>query len=281
MKCFPSAAAFVLMLSPLLPATPAAAQAPAALQNPQIEIVYGQPSNANYRPIYDRLKKLQVLEELKQFLVPLKLPRKLTVQVDQCGAATRPYKPGGPATICYELVEQIERVAAKTEENLRETVLVGTFVQAVFHEVALAVLDILQVPIWGRREDAADRLAGFIMLQFGEDVARQTVIGTGVFFEASGKTWTGSQFADVNSPEPQRYFNFLCMAYGGAPKVFEGLAKAEGDAKPILPEDRAGRCADEYAQVRKAFNLRIMPFVDPDLVVRVKASQWNNVGGGR
>ena len=281
MKCFPSAAAFVLMLSPLLPATPAAAQAPAALQNPQIEIVYGQPSNANYRPIYDRLKKLQVLEELKQFLVPLRLPRKLTVQVDQCGAATRPYKPGGPATICYELVEQIERVAAKTEENLRETVLVGTFVQAVFHEVALAVLDILQVPIWGRREDAADRLSSFIMLQFGEDVARQTVIGTGVFFEASGKTWTGSQFADVNSPEPQRYFNFLCMAYGGAPKVFEGLAKAEGDAKPILPEDRAGRCADEYAQVRKAFNLRIMPFVDPDLVVRVKASQWNNVSGGR
>jgi hypothetical protein len=281
MKCFPSAAAFVLMLSPLLPATPAAAQAPAALQNPQIEIVYGQPSNANYRPIYDRLKKLQVLEELKQFLVPLKLPRKLTVQVDQCGAATRPYKPGGPATICYELAEQIERVAAKTEENLRDTVIVGTFVQAVFHEVALAVLDILQVPIWGRREDAADRLAGFIMLQFGEDVARQTVIGTGVFFEASGKTWTGSQFADVNSPEPQRYFNFLCMAYGGAPKVFEGLAKAEGDAKPILPEDRAGRCADEYAQVRKAFNLRIMPFVDPDLVVKVKASPWSNVGGGR
>jgi hypothetical protein len=33
--------------------------------------------------------------------------------------------------------------------------------------------------------------------------------------------------------------------------------------------------------VRKAFNLRIMPFVDPDLVVKVKASQWNNVGGGR
>jgi hypothetical protein len=269
------------MLSPLLPATPAAAQTPTALQNPQIEIVYGQPSNPNYRPIYDRLKKLQVLEELKQFLVPLKLPRKLTVQVDQCGAATRPYKPGGPATICYELVEQIERVAAKTEPNLREMVLVGTFVQAVFHEVALGVLDILQVPVWGRREDAADRLAGFIMLQFGEDVARQTVIGTGIFFEASGKTWTGSQFADVNSPEPQRYFNFLCMAYGGAPKVFENLAKAEGDAKPILPEDRAGRCADEYAQVRKAFNLRIMPFVDPDLVVQVKASRWSNVGGGR
>jgi hypothetical protein len=281
MKCFPSAAAFVLMLSPVLQTAPAAAQAPAALQNSQIEIAYVPPGNANYRPIYDRLKKLEVLEELKQFLVPLRLPRKLTVQVDQCGAATRPYKPGGPATICYELVEQIERVAAKTDPTMRETVIVGTFVQAMLHEVAAAVLDVLQVPVWGRREDAADRLSGFIMLQFGEEVARQTVIGTGIFFEASDKTWTGSKFADVSSPDPQRYFNFLCMAYGGAPKVFQGLAKAEGDAKPILPEDRANRCADEYAQVRKAFNLRIMPFVDPDLVIKVKASRWSNVGGAK
>jgi hypothetical protein len=274
-------AAFVLGLAPMSQATPAAAQAPTGLQNSQIEIAYVPPANANYRPIHDRLKKLQVLEELKQFLVPLRLPRKLTVQVDQCGAATRPYKPGGAATICYELVEQIERVAAKADPDQQQTVIVGTFVQAVFHEVAAAVLDILQVPVWGRREDAADRLAGFIMLQFGEEVARQTVIGTAIFFEASNKTWTGSQFADVNSPEPQRYFNFLCMAYGGAPKVFEGLAKAEGDAKPILPEDRANRCADEYAQVRKAFNLRIMPFVDPDLVIKVKASRWGNVGDGK
>jgi len=281
MKCFPSAAAFVLMLSPLLPATPAAAQTPTALQNPQIEIVYGQPSNPNYRPIYDRLKKLQVLEELKQFLVPLKLPRKLTVQVDQCGAATRPYKPGGPATICYELVEQIERVAAKTEPNLREMVLVGTFVQAVFHEVGAAVLDVLQAPVWGRRDDAADRLAGFIMLQFGEEVARQTVIGTAVFLEASGKNWTDKDFANAASPEAQRYFNFLCMAYGGAPKTFEFLVKPDDKQHTILPPDRADRCKDEYAQVRKAFNLRIMPYVDPDLLVKVKSARWSNVGGGK
>jgi Putative metallopeptidase len=281
MKCSLSAAVAVLTLSPALLVAPASAQAPTSAQNSQVEIAYVPPANANYRPIYDRLKKLQVLEELKQFLVPLRLPRKLTVQVDQCGATTRPYKAGGPATICYELVEQIEAVAQKADPNLQETVMVGTFVQAVFHEVAAAVLDILQVPVWGRRDDAADRLAGFIMLQFGEEVARQTVIGSGVFFEASAKSWTGKDFAGVYAPEAQRYFNFLCMAYGGAPKIFEFLVKAEGDAKPILPEDRAGRCEGEYAQVRKAFNLRIMPFVDPDLLIKVKASRWGNVGDAK
>jgi putative metallopeptidase DUF4344 len=239
------------------------------------------PANANYLPIYVRLKKLQVLEELQQFLTPLKLPRKLTVQVDQCGAPYRAYKPGGPATICYELAEQIEAAAGKADPSMKEMVLVGTFVQAVFHEVAAGVLDVLQAPVWGRRDDAADRLAGFIMLQFGEEVARQTVIGTAVFLESSGKNWTGKEFANATSPEAQRYFNFLCMAYGGAPKTFEFLVKPNDKQQTILPQDRADRCRDEYAQVRKAFNLRIMPYVDPDLLVKVKSARWSNVGAGK
>jgi hypothetical protein len=274
------AAVAVLALSSVLDASRAVAQAPTDLQNPMVEIAYRTPSNANYRPIHDRVKKLQVLEELRMFLAPLRLPRKLTVQVDQCGAPTRPYKVGGPVTICYEMIEQIERVAAKASPNMQQVVIVGTFVQAVLHEVAEAILDLLQVPVWGRMEDAADRLAGFIMLQFGEAVARQTIIGTAVFFEVSGKTWTGSQFADVNSPEAQRYFNYLCVAYGANPKIFEFLVKADDDKKPILPQDRARRCRGEYEQIRKAFNLRIMPYVDPDLVIRVRAAKWT-VGDGK
>jgi hypothetical protein len=281
MKCIPSAATIAFVLFPVLLAAPTFAQAPTNLQNPQVDIAYVQPTNPSYRPMYERLKKLQVLEELQQFLVPLKLPRKLTVQVDQCGATSRPYQPGGPATVCYELVEQIETAAAKADPSLREVVIVGTFVQAVFHEVASAVLDVLQAPVWGRQGDAADRLAGFIMVQFGEEVARQTVIGTAVFLEASGKGWSGKDFAGTASPEAQRYFNFLCMAYGGAPKIFEFLVKPDDKKQTILPQDRADRCQGEYAQVRKAFDLRIMPYVDPDLLVKVKAARWGNVGGGK
>ncbi|MCC6775756.1 MAG: hypothetical protein IT537_03835 [Hyphomicrobiales bacterium] len=273
-------AALALAL-PMMVGAPVAAQAPASLQNAQIEIVYVAPRNPAFQPIHDKLKKRQVLEELKQFLAPLKLPRKLTVQLDQCGAAARSYRTGGPATVCYELVEQIERVAAKASPNMREPVLVGTFIQAVLHEVALAVFDILQVPVWGRPHDAADMLSALLVLHFGEDVARQTIVGTAVFFEMSGRTWTGSAFATVSSPEAQRYFNFLCIAYGGAQKTFEFLVKAEEGKEPIMPQRRAARCEGEYQQVRKAFNLRIMPFVDPDLLVRVRAMPWVMPDDGR
>jgi hypothetical protein len=200
------------------------------------------------------------------------------VQFDQCGGATRLYRPGEPATICYELIDQIEKVAAKSSDNEeREAILAGAIIQAVFHEAANAVFDILDVPIWGRREDAADRLAGFLMVELGPELAFVTITGTAGFFEASGKTWTGSQFADVRSPEAQRFYNYLCMAYGSDPVSFAVLAAQPEDKKeePIIPKDRAEGCKDEYTQVRSAFNLRIMPYVDPDLLVKVRATKWN------
>jgi hypothetical protein len=257
---------------PVLYARPGLAQAPS---NPQVEIVYARPRAANLQAVANRLKSRRVLEEFAQFMLPLKLPTTLTVQFDQCGGTARLYKPGEPATICYELVDEIEKIAAKSADD-GEMILAGAVTQAVFHVAANAVFDILDVPIWGRREDAADRLAGFLMVELGADLAYWTIVGTASFFQDSGKTWTGSQFADASSPEAQRYYNYLCMAYGGDRVKFEYLAAQPDDKskEPFLPKDRAEQCRDEYTQVRSAFNLRIMPYVDPDLLVQVRATKW-------
>ena len=281
MKRALSRAAVILALSPIVLAMPAIAQAPPELSNPQLEIAYVAPRNSALEPVRERLQKRHVLEQLKQFLAPLTLPRKLTVQFDQCGGPARAYKSPGPASICYELIDQIEKIAVKAQPDMRETVLVGTVVQVVLHELAHGVFDAFKVPLWGREEDAADMLAAFIVLQFGEDVARRVVIGTAVFWELSGQAWNGSAFASQGSPEAQRYFNYLCIAYGGAPKSFEFLVKAEEGKKPILPEQRAQRCNREYHQFRKAFDLRIMPYVDPDLLVAIRSRPWLVVEGAK
>jgi hypothetical protein len=259
-------------------ATQADAQIPAGLQNPQIEIVYAVPSNAAFRPIYDRLKQRQVLEELRAFLAPLKLPRKLTVSVDQCGAATRPFKPQGPVTICYELIAQIVQTAGKLDASLQPSVTSGAFILVALQALAHGVYDELQIPVWGRMEDAADRLAALVMLQFGEDLALRTLLGATALFTASGKTWTGSDFGNALSPDEQRYYNYLCIAYGGAPITFKFLTVPDRNGEQTLPDRRAERCEGEYAQVLKAFNLWIMPSVDPNLLVKVRATPWLQAG---
>jgi hypothetical protein len=242
--------------------------------NPRVQLVYQPARSPDLKPVAERVKTHQVLEQFGQFLLPLRLPKDLVIQFDECGAATRQYQPGGPVTVCYELVDKIEKVAANVKPENRALVLVGTIIQAMFHETATAVFDLLQVPIWGRLDDADDRLAGFLMVEFGPDLAAQLIIGTATFFKESGQTWTGSDFAEARSPEAQRFFNYLCMAYGSEPRTFASF----GDNKVIgdltLPINRAAGCAREYEQVRQSFNLRIMPYVDPDLLIQVRSQPW-------
>jgi hypothetical protein len=272
MKCVLDTAGMALLALGLAFAVSPSVAQPAA--NSQVEVAYVQPSNRALQPIYDRLKKRQVLEEVQQFLLPLRLPRKLTVKTDQCGAQQVQYVSQGPVTICYELVEQIEKIATKVDPAARPGVIAGAFVQAVLYQIAQAVLDMFDVPVWGRMSDAADRFSALVMLKFGEDLAARTIYGTSVFFEASRRTWTGSAFADVTSPEAQRYYNYLCIAYGGSPITFRYLVTADQGKTPILPHARAVRCPSEYRQVLKAFDMRIMPFVDADLLIKVRATPW-------
>jgi len=272
--------------------TPAAAQ---ELQNSQVEIAYVEPANATYRPIYERLRARQVLEELRFFLAPLRLPRKVLVTIDQCDAPDRAYRPGGPVTVCYEYVQQLRELAAKipadskTQRGVsRGDAIVGAFVQVVLQRMSSAVFDILDIPLWGREQDAADKLAGFLMLQFGTPTARKLLNGAAYFFEASDRTWTGSDFSDTRGTEAQRFYNYLCIAYGEDRRTFSDFVESQGMGRrgeqrlDVLPEARAARCPKEYADLKWAFDSTIMPNVDQDLLEKVMARKdWLRADDGR
>ena len=238
-----------------------------------------RPPPAEYSAIHQRLKRREVLEHLQAFLSPLQLTRRVQVRVEECGAETRPYRPGGAVTICYEYIARIEALAppAKTPEGvLREDMIAGAFVQVMLHEFAHAVFDILQVPLLGREEDAADKLAAFIMLQFGKEVALPTLSGAAWFFEASKRTWTGSDFSDVSGTEQQRFYNYLCIAHGADPRLFAPLLR-----NTLLKTHRAANCTSEYSDLQFAFNSTIMRHVDPDLLKKVQQTQWLRPDDGK
>lgn len=262
---------------------PAAAEAP---RNNQIEIAYVEPTNAEFEPYYTGLKARKVLEELQAFLAPLKLQRKILVKVDQCGQAIHLYRPGEPVVICYEYVDMLQKLAAKIPADsatargvTRNDAIVGAFVQAVLQQMASAVFDALNTPIWGREQDAADKLAGFLMLQFGSDTARKLLTGAAYFFEASDRTWTGSDFSDVRGTEAQRFYNYLCMAYGFNPRIFGDFAEGSGSTRSrhrtdVLPQSRAKLCGKEYNDLKWAFDSLILPNIDQTLLQQVLARQW-------
>jgi hypothetical protein len=296
-----------------LVAQPVSAQDPGKLMTPdpgkpiplstqsKVAIDYGPaPTDAQYRAIYESMKQQQVLERLQQFLAPLRLTRTLTVRMARCGdnVLYRPYVPGGDVTICYEFIKQVEDLAPGPGYMApigvvavpRSATIIGPIVEEVLHDVALAVFDNLQVPVWGRPEDAADYIAALIMLQFGTDVAQTTIYGTAYFLYTAGNNvdYTEAYVVDVRPPVRQRYYNILCIAYGSDPNKFSTLRVVNRPELPMdLPTDRVGECAwrntqkkgappeGEYEKLAAAFKQLVLdPYVDPELLKKVMATDW-------
>jgi putative metallopeptidase DUF4344 len=268
------AAALACAVAPTLSTRPLVAQ---DLRVSQVEIAYREPKEPALQPIYERLKKRQVLEDLQQFLSPLKLPRKLIVRLDECGTATVHFAPGGPVTVCYEYIEEVERIAYGP---LRPDMITGAFVQELLHEVARGVFDVLNVPIWGRVSDAADNFAAYIMLQFGKDVALRTVRGTHLFFGAIAIFGSDTSAADVRSSAAQRNFNTICIAYGGDPTTFNDIVDVDDRFTP-LPRARRGVCRQEYEAVRKSFDRYIRRHIDEAKLAKVRSMDWLRPDDGR
>ena len=203
----------------------------------QIDIAYVEPNDPAYSAIYEDLKKRQILEEVREFLSPVRLPDKVLIKTEQCDQAESPYQPGSPVTICYEYIAKLAALATKIPAGgttprgvSRDDAMVGAIAQAVLHEMSLVVFDQQKIPVWGREDDAADKLAGFLMLQFDDKTAHRLMNGAAFFFEASDRTWTGSDFSDVKSTEAQRFYNYLCIAYGSNQKAFGDFVQAERPA---------------------------------------------------
>jgi Putative metallopeptidase len=248
--------------------------------NSRVIIDYIDPRLPRSQATLDRLRKRAVLEELSMFLSPLRLPRVLRVRTKSCGAVNAFYVPAEWAiNLCYEYYENLEAIAPQgtsPQGYTRDEVIIGGFIDAVFHELGHALFDILNVPVFGREEDAADQLSAFLMLQFGKDVARVTIKGAAYTYLVSKNPRTRTEFADEHGAPAQRFFNYMCLAYGGEPAAFREYVD-----RGVLPKVRADGCQREYLLVRRAFGKTIYPHIDEELMKKVQSIQWLRPNDGR
>ena len=107
-----------------------------------------------------------------------------------------------------------------------------------YHELGHAVIDQMQVPIFGQEEDAADSLS-ILLIDALYDSDDAEVIA----YDSASLFWAEAQddpaFWDTHGPDEQRYFNTMCLFYGADPDALEDFV-----SYLEFPQARADGCED-------------------------------------
>ncbi len=115
-----------------------------------------------------------------------------------------------------------------------------------YHELGHALIDVMQLPVLGLEEDAADVLSVVMIDRLWDAESSEAKVAAAATFWGASATESAEAgyepaFWGVHSPDERRYFTYLCLYYGGAPDERETMAMDYG-----LPEDRAVTCPDEF-----------------------------------
>lgn len=207
------------------------------------------------------MRERRVLERVGAIVGLVRLPTRLTYRLKECaGELNAWYAPENRSiTVCYELIDSIVRAAPKNkspEGVTRQEAIRGPVFQILMHESSHALFDLLNVPILGREEDAADQVASLILLHLSPADARMVVDGSAYFFATTARYEPVDKgaYADVHGLSWQRFYNLSCLAYGSDKRRYRAML-----TKGYLPKERAEGCEEEYGQVAFATEKLIGP----------------------
>jgi hypothetical protein len=173
--------------------------------------------------------------------------------------------------------ENLARLERYVDANVHFTML---------HEAAHYLFRVLDVPVAGREEDAADRFAVAAMLPGGpgsggsselpSSAAATDLVWVAYSWINSGRHSTAQERAripwyDEHGAEEQRGYDILCLLYGSNPKRFELTVQ---DAQIGIPsKDRLAKCPAESKRNSRAFQKLVGIYVMSDEEIARRLAQ--------
>ena len=132
--------------------------------------------------------------------------------------------------------------------------IVNEVIATFYHELGHALIDVLQLPVLGKEEDAADHLSVILMNDIWDEESAAAVLAsdaTAYALMAEQRQAGGQEpaYADEHSLDMQRYYNVVCLFYGANPDKRQQLADDLG-----LPAERAARCPAEWDAAAGSWN---------------------------
>jgi hypothetical protein len=185
----------------------------------------------------------------------LRIPRTIVLETAHCAEPNASYdSKTRRVTLCYELFRSLSERFARSPGG--DYLVTGTAVFALMHELGHALVDVLELPITGREEDAVDQLATILLLQQGAP-------GDSLAFGAVGWFVTNARhsvpddlaFADDHGLDSQRVYNIICWIYARDPTRYPEIV-TDG----WLPEHRRDKCPAEFRRLDESWRRILAPY---------------------
>ena len=232
-------------------------------------VAYPKPKGADHIALQKAFKDEKVLETLADGLNDtFALPRNITIEFKELGETNAYYDPNTRRiSMGYELMDDLEALFSKTSKD--EDVVLDRTMNATmfifFHELGHALIDVYDLPVTGKEEDAVDQLSAFLLSDSddpkdeGNDNNQMVLDGAQSFLllaQRDEATLSQMSLWDDHSLSKQRFYNILSLVYGSNPTKYAFLVK-----RKTLPKDRATGSSEEYRRVSKAWTRLLEPYV--------------------
>lgn len=140
---------------------------------------------------------------------------------------------------------------------------VGNTLFAVYHELGHALIELLNLPVIGREEDAVDGFAAVTMIPETPDLVQDALIvavADGWRMQSDlASDGSDRRYWDEHALDAQRHFAIVCLMVGSDQAGFQSYALDAG-----LPEERIETCAHDFANMKSGWDRLLDPF-EPDL----------------
>lgn len=137
--------------------------------------------------------------------------------------------------------------------------LVGNTLFTIYHELGHALIDLLDLPVIGREEDAVDGFAAVTMIpETPDDVGDALIIAAADSWRVLSEAASGDRdrrYWAEHALDEQRHFAIVCLLVGSDQEGFYDYAVDAG-----LPDDRIATCADDFARMRDGWNSLLDPY---------------------
>ncbi|HKP36618.1 MAG TPA: DUF4344 domain-containing metallopeptidase [Pyrinomonadaceae bacterium] len=164
--------------------------------------------------------------------------------------------------ICRQWLDEMERVLSR---GLSDKTVVRQTVQSVaaavfLHETAHALIDVLDIPVTGREEDAADQFSTLVLLTQKDGLRKVMQVAYTYKLLSQDTVRFPPAYWDEHSLDIQRYYDTLCMVYGRDPKQNQSFL-----VNDPLPEARAEVCEGEYKRIESSWKRLLTPYANNSL----------------